>query len=154
MMNRRSFLSTPSALLASPVLPAAAPIASKHMTTGKLIARSHNQCTTDILIRHLRIPPELATRIHAQLLRQGVITPPIAGVSMASNPTNTACITNEAMRPTNLLQKITQIRDQISELTDGAVKGELTTQLDSQQHRAETAAGIRADELRHEPHFT
>lgn len=118
-MNRRFFIGTMSALVASPTLPAmAAPIAPHHMVTAKIIARSHNRCTTDMLIRHLRVAPDIAARIQAQLLRQGVITPPLAGVSMATNPTNTACITNEALKPTNLLQKAAQLRDRLDALAD------------------------------------
>lgn len=118
-MNRRIFLSTLSALMAAPALPAmAAPIAPQHMITAKIIARSHNRCTTDMLVRHLRVPTDMAARIQAQLLRQGIITPPVAGVSMATNPTNTACITNEAVKPTNLLQKAAQMREKLAEWTD------------------------------------
>ena len=118
-MNRRIFLSTLSALMAAPALPVvAAPIASQHMITAKIIAWSHNRCTTDMLVRHLRVPADMAARIQAQLLRQGIITPPVAGVSMATSPTNTACITNEAMKPTNLLQKAAQLREKVENLAE------------------------------------
>ena len=90
-MNRCIFLSTLSALIAAPALPAvAAPIAPQHMITAKIIARSHNRCTAEMLVRHLRVPADMAAHIQAQLLRQGVITPPVAGISMATNPSNTA----------------------------------------------------------------
>ena len=121
-MNRRFFLSTLSALLAAPALPAmAAPIAQRHMITATIIARSHNRCTTDMLMRHLKVPRDMANRIQTQLLRQGVITPPVAGVSLATNPTNTHCIPNEAMQPNNLLQKAARLKDKLERL---ALEGE------------------------------
>ena len=111
-MNRRFFLSTLGALLAAPALPTmAAPIAPRHLRTATIIARSHNRCTTDMLMRHLNVPLDMATSIQTQLLRQGVITSPLAGVSLATSPTNTHCIPNEAMQPNNLLQKAARLKD-------------------------------------------
>lgn len=135
-MNRRIFLSTLSALMATPALPAmAAPIAPQHMITAKIIARSHNRCTTDMLVRHLRVPADMAARIQAQLLRQGIITPPVAGISMATNPSNTACITNEAFKPTNLLQRAAQLREKMEELVQSSRDTPTETQEDI--HRPE-----------------
>lgn len=132
--------------MAAPALPAmAAPIAPQHMITAKIIARSHNRCTTDMLIRHLRVPADMAARIQAQLLRQGVITSPVAGVSMASNPTNTACITNEAMKPTNLLQKAAQLREKVAKLAEDHL--ELSTEAQEDDHRPE----MRIDNLSNNP---
>jgi hypothetical protein len=135
-MNRRIFLSTLSALMAAPALPAmAVPIAPQHTITAKIIARSHNRCTTDMLVRHLRVPADMAARIQAQLLRQGIITPPVAGISMATNPSNTACITNEALKPTNLLQRAAQLREKMEELVQSSRDTATETQQDI--HRPE-----------------
>lgn len=71
-----------------------------------------------MLMRHLRVPADMAARIQAQLLRQSVITPPLAGVSMGTNPSNTACITNKAMKPINLLQKAADLRRQLEKLDE------------------------------------
>ncbi|WP_299417582.1 hypothetical protein [uncultured Sulfitobacter sp.] len=118
-MNRRFFLSALSALAAAPALPAvAAPILPRHMITAKIIARSHNRCTIDMLKRHLAVPTDMAARIQAQLLHQGVIAPPVSGVSLAIDPTNTGCIPNEAMKPNNLLQKAAQLREKLAQLDD------------------------------------
>ena len=86
------------------------------MTTATIIARSHNRCTVDMLMRHLNVSTDMATRIQTQLLRQGVITSPVAGVSLATNPTNTHCIPNEAMKPNNLLQKAARLKQRIERL--------------------------------------
>lgn len=144
-MNRRSFLGTLSALLALPALPkAAVPIAPAHMATAKIIARSHNRLTLDMLTRHLRVAPEMAARIQAQLLRQGVITPPVAGISMATNPTNTACITNEAMTPTNLLQKAAQLRENLAEFIEAP-------EADTSGQDPDQALAIRTDNCSNNP---
>ena len=86
------------------------------MTTATIIARSHNRCAVDMLMRHLNVSTDMATRIQTQLLRQGVITSPVAGVSLATNPTNTHCIPNEAMKPNNLLQKAARLKQRIERL--------------------------------------
>ena len=67
-------------------------------------------------MRHLKITPEVAGSIQAQLVRQGVITAPLSGVSLATNPTNSHCITNEALKPNNLLQKAARLRGRLAEL--------------------------------------
>lgn len=116
-MNRRFFLSALSAIAAAPALPAmAVPVSSKQMVTAKIIARAHNRCTPGMLARHLKVSPEVAGRVQAQLLRQGVITAPVSGVSLATNPTNTGCIPNEAMKPNNLLQKAAQLREKLNDI--------------------------------------
>ena len=86
------------------------------MNTARILAQSHNRCTPEMLARNLRIPMETATRIQARLLRQGIITPPVGGISLATHPTNTGCITNEAMMPNNLLQKAARLRERMLEL--------------------------------------
>ena len=116
-MNRRFFLSALSAVTVAPALPTlAAPVAPHHMKVASIIARAHNRCTPEMLVRHLKVTPDVASGIQAQLLRQGIITAPVSGVSLATNPTNSHCIPNEAIKPNNLLQKAAKLREKLAEL--------------------------------------
>ena len=122
-MKRRTFLSTLAAAAATPALPAvtlAAPstAATQHFALAKLLARAHNHCTRDMLARHLKVSPEMAREVQHLLLQRGVITPPVAGVSMATNPMNTNCIPNEALKPTNIAQKAADVRAKVKELME------------------------------------
>ena len=122
-MKRRTFISTLAALAATPALPAASlaapgPVAAQHFALAKLLARAHNHCTRDMLARHLKVSPEMATKVQALLLERGVITPPVAGVSMAINPMNTNCIPNEALKPTNVVQKAADVRARVKDLME------------------------------------
>ena len=116
-MNGRFFLSALSAAAAAPALPAIAmPAAPHHLKVASIIARAHNRCTPEMLVRHLKVTPEVAGNIQAQLVRQGVITAPVSGVSLATNPGNSHCITNEALKPNNILHKAARLREKLAEL--------------------------------------
>ena len=92
------------------------PAAPHHLKVASIIARAHNRCTPEMLVRHLKVTPEVAGSIQAQLVRQGVITAPMSGVSLATNPSNSHCITNEALKPNNILQKAARLREKLAEL--------------------------------------
>ncbi|UWR22046.1 twin-arginine translocation signal domain-containing protein [Sulfitobacter sp. S190] len=111
-MNRRHFISTSAAVIgAAGLTPSSAPAISPRMlANARIFATSHNRCTPDLLVRHLRVSPEMAGHIQRQLVRRGIITAPVAGASVAVNPANTYCIPNEALKPNNIAQKICDLR--------------------------------------------
>jgi len=114
-MNRRTFTASLAALFAAPAIPAVASFApatasqtaATHYATAKLLARAHNRCSPAMLQRLLRVDSTIATELNGMLLQRGVISSAGAqGASMAVQPLNTHCITNDAMRSTNLVQKV------------------------------------------------
>ena len=138
-MKRRTFTFGLGAALAAPAMPAAAlsraipAAATQHFAVAKLIARAHNRCSVDMLMRNLRVDATTARDIHALLLQKGVITPPVSGVSMATNPLNTNCIPNEAIKPTNIRQSAAEVRARVTQLKEKWAK------LADERQRAETA---------------
>lgn len=121
-MKRRSFTFGLAALAAAPTLPlatasSAAPgITAQQFSLAKLLARAHNHCTPEMLARHMKLTPDAARNVQAVLLRNGVITPPVAGVSMATNPMNTNCVPKEALKPTNIAKSVTETRNRLREI--------------------------------------
>jgi hypothetical protein len=128
-MKRRSFTFGLAAATAAPAVPLSVSIApattgaAQHFTLAKLLARTHNHCTPDMLARHLKVSKDMAQSVQNLLVNRGVITPPVAGASMAVNPLNTHCITNEAMKTTNYLQKAAQLRARLEEVADRITLG-------------------------------
>jgi len=126
-MKRRSFTFGLGALLAAPALPgsvaarAIAPsVTTQQLAVAKIMARSHNRLTLDMLERHLRVSAQMAQSIQNRLVQDGIITQPLGGASMAVSPTNTHCIPNEALKPSNILQKADALRKNIEKLTKSA----------------------------------
>ena len=123
-MKRRSFTLGLAALAAAPAVPmgaiaAPAPaITAQQFGLAKLLARAHNHCSTDMLARHMKLTPDMAKSVQSLLLERGVITPPIAGVSMATNPMNTNCVPIEALKPTNLGQATLDIRAKVQKIKE------------------------------------
>lgn len=117
-MKRRTFLTALATLTATPALPAGAlsPAAAKHLPLASLLARSHNHCTRDMLQRNLKLSPDMAAQVHDLLLNRGIITRPINGISMATAPTNTHCVPKQALKPSNLIRKATDLRSRLREL--------------------------------------
>ena len=135
-MNRRSFTASLAALFAVPALPAGASLvpaaapqtAVSHYTTAKLLARAHNRCSPAMLQRLLRVDSAIATELNAMLLKRGVISAAGAqGVSMATAPLNTHCITNEAMRASNVAQKLKDAKEKLDQLSDALETPEAET---------------------------
>ena len=128
-MKRRAFTFGLAALAAAPGLPlsaaTAAPatgITTQQFALAKLLARAHNHCTPDMLARHVRVSPEIAAQLQNMLLNQGVITPPIGGASMATSPLNTHCVPKQALKPSNLIQKASDLRKYLENLEQDAPK--------------------------------
>lgn len=117
-MKRRTFLTALATLTATPALPAGAfsPAAAKHLPLATLLARSHNHCTTDMLARHLKVAPDMAAQVHDLLLNKNIITRPVNGISMATAPTNTHCVPKQALKPSNLIRRATDLRSRLREL--------------------------------------
>lgn len=127
-MNRRSFTASLAALFAAPTLPDVASVAPSavsqtavsHYATAKLLARAHNRCSPETLQRLLRVDGAIARELNAMLLKRGVISSSSArGALMAVEPLNTHCITNEAMRASNMAQKLRDAKAQLDKLSRG-----------------------------------
>ncbi len=125
-MNRRSFTASLAALFAAPALPGVASLAPSavsqsavsHYETAKLLARAHNRCSPEMLQRLLRVDAAIARKLNAMLLKRGVISSAGArGALIAVEPLNTHCITNEAMRASNIAQKLRDAKAQLDKLT-------------------------------------
>lgn len=96
-MNRREFTRSLAALGLAPALPvlpaAAASTPAKVAFTpymyglGAHLARSSGRCSVAMLVQKLRLAPEVAQAMQAQLLRHGIITAPnAAGLAAAAQP--------------------------------------------------------------------
>lgn len=117
-MKRRTFLSTLAALPAAPALGSLPSEAAKHLPRASLLARSHNHCTLDMLQRHLKLSPDMAAQVHDLLLHRNIITRPINGISMATAPTNTHCVPKQALKPSNLIRRATDLRSRLRDLLE------------------------------------
>ena len=103
----------------------AAPTAASHYATAKLLARAHNRCSPAMLQRLLRVDSAIATELNGMLLKRGVIsTVGAQGVSMATAPLNTHCMTNEASRALNFVQKIKEARPKLDRGSEALVPSE------------------------------
>lgn len=124
-MNRRTFTASLAALFAAPAVPltvspaVASSGAASHFATAKLLARAHNRCSPAMLQRLLRVDEAVALELNAMLFNKGVISSAgVHGTAMAINPLNTHCITNEAMRASNIAQKLADAKAQMRKLAD------------------------------------
>lgn len=126
-MNRRSFTASLAALIAAPALPAvasvapstAAPTAASHFATAKLLARAHNTCSPAMLQRLLRVDSAMAHELNRLLIERGVISSAsLRGASMAIDPLNTHCVPREALRSSNVAQKIRDLKARLSDASD------------------------------------
>ena len=120
-MKRRAFTFGLAALAATPAVPFSAAVtpgtsADQHFSLAKLLARAHNHCSPAMLQRHLKVSPEMAREVVSLLLQRGVITPPVAGVSMATNPMNTNCVPKEALKPSNLNTAVNEVRERVQKI--------------------------------------
>jgi len=96
-MKRRTFTASLAALAASPAMPIGLSAANAPQSTlvpagtyawAKLIAQAQNRCSPTMLARQLRLPAVVAQQLFADLLRDGVLKAPIAGVAQAAKPIN------------------------------------------------------------------
>jgi len=99
-MNRRNFTKSLAALGLAPALPAMPAAASASTAAsgftpymyglGAHLARTHGQCSPAILMQKLRLAPDAAQAMQAQLMRNGILT--------ASNTTGLATAAQPYMR--------------------------------------------------------
>lgn len=96
-MNRRGFTFGLGALFGAPkvglgtiaaglgsVSPA---VLHEYFRTAKIIARAHNTCSQQFLMRHLRVDSTIAKQVEGMLIDGKVITlPGLNGISRAVNP--------------------------------------------------------------------
>lgn len=91
-MNRRDFAKSLAALGLAPALPtisvAATPAYTPYMYgLGAHLARAKGRCSPDMLMQKLRLTPQAARAMQAQLIRSGVISAPVAtGIASAVQP--------------------------------------------------------------------
>jgi len=102
-MNRRDFAKSFAAAGLVPVLPglpttAAAPAYTPYMYgLGAHLARATGQCSPDMLMQKLRLAPEAARAMQAQLMRSGIVSAPAAtGLATAVQPYMRSTITRSA----------------------------------------------------------
>ena len=96
-MNRRNFTKSLAALGLAPALPAM-PVAASASTAasgftpymyglGAHLARTHGQCSPAILMQKLRLAPDAAQAMQAQLMRNGILAASnTAGLATAAQP--------------------------------------------------------------------
>lgn len=60
----------------------------------------------------------MARQVRGLLLEKGVITTPVGGVSMATNPLNTNCVPAQALKPTNIAQSALDVRKRVRKVLD------------------------------------
>ena len=122
-MNRRQFTFGLGALAAAPSAPlaailpqsgAASSVAFGHFNLAKVIAKSHNRCSSEMLMRHLKVGPEIAAEVQSLLLKKGVITPPsLAGISSAINPTNLNFVPKPVAYKPEIVAKAADLRKKL-----------------------------------------
>jgi hypothetical protein len=108
-MNRRSFTFGLGALLGAPKVPLGSVVsgASKavpaaafdHFSTAKIVARAHNNCSPEFLMRHLRVDKTMAKHVERILIDRNVITlPNLKGISKAVNPIQTHVFSHQIQK--------------------------------------------------------
>ena len=123
-MDRRTFLSSLSALLAVPFLPAtatatAAPASlTPHFATAKMLARCHDRASPEMLARLMRLDGDTANGLYRLLIDRQVITPGAQGVAHAINPLNRHCVTNEVRHARSLIDKVKGLKDRFQRMSE------------------------------------
>jgi hypothetical protein len=124
-MNRRQFTLGLGAIAAAPSAPLAAVLPQSgassavlgHFKLAKLIARSHNRCSNEMLMRHLKVGPKMAAEVQSLLLERGVIsTPSLAGVSSAVNPMNLNCVPQQVAYKPDLATQAADVRKRVQKI--------------------------------------
>lgn len=135
-MNRREFTASFAALVASPAVPlttaSAAPVAATTSTSmaymfADLIARSRGSVDAGFLARRLKLTPDSANQVMADLAANKVIgAPGLGGVAQAVNPLK---IQTPLANPTiNLSDKMKQLAETLVEDT-AELKREAETEI-------------------------
>jgi hypothetical protein len=122
-MNRRQFSFGLGALAAAPSAPLAAilpqsgavsSVALGHFNLAKVIAKSHNRCSSEMLMRHLKVGPEIAAEVQSLLLKKGVISQPsLAGISNAIDPTNLNFVPKPVAYKPEIVAKAADLRKKL-----------------------------------------
>ena len=101
-MKRRTFISTLTALIAAPALPAGAAAPSsaitQHFARAKLLARCHDRASPEMFARLMKLDQNTAQGVYAMLKDRAVIERGADGITRALNPLNTNCVPNEARK--------------------------------------------------------
>ena len=107
-MQRRTFIQTLTALMATPALPTvaatAAPSATitQHFARAKLLARCHDRASPEMFARLMKLDQDTARGVYRMLRSENVIAKGADGIARAVNPLNTHCVPNEAVRARDL----------------------------------------------------
>lgn len=121
-MKRRTFTFGLGALCATPALPAVTPAFSATVTekfaTAKLLSRCHDRASPAMLQRLMQVDADTAQGLYSMLQEQNVIAPGLDGIARATNPLNTNCVPNEAIRARDLARSAIKVKGQLRDLVD------------------------------------
>lgn len=114
-MKRRTFLTTLTAIVASPALPtaAASTVSAKHLATAKMLARCHDRASPEMLKRLMQLDTQTATNIYQALQNQNIVATGLDGIARAASPLNTHCVTNEATAARRLLESSFDLKNRL-----------------------------------------
>lgn len=100
-----------AALVPLQVSPVQAAFSSDTVWRAKLLAQSHNRCSPQMLMRHLKINADAARNLQNLLWRRGIVTASdAAGVARAVAPTNTAFLPQNAPANPSTLAKQAKVQ--------------------------------------------
>ena len=123
--------SLPTGLTAA-VAPKTAAVPAGTYAWAQLIARAQNRCSPAMLARQLRLEPQAAQQLFADMLRDGVLRAPTgAGVAQATQPINATGHHTPSLR-----QSLTKLRDTLlSEEPPAGARGASTPLAKSEEPR-------------------
>lgn len=152
-MKRRTFLSTITALIAAPALPAGAVGANagvaQHFVRAKLLARCHDRASPEMFARLMRLDNETAQGVYTMLKERSVITSGSDGITRALNPLNTNCVPNEARKARDFARMSSELRKKLRKLrarTQNETSQSEQEPPENQANSAESLKNERADE--------
>ncbi|MEM7241556.1 MAG: hypothetical protein AAF429_05175 [Pseudomonadota bacterium] len=139
-MHRRSFLAGLTALFAvpKPALALSAKASPELYAKAKFLARAHNKSSVPMLMRHLKVEADVATRINTLLYRRGVITAPIGGTSLAISPTNTHALPLDAPKQTDRLRQIKELAERLLDRSESAAEERDETEVEIPEAQLES----------------
>ena len=121
-MQRRTFIQTLSALIATPALPASAPMAApathitQHFAKAKLLARCHDRASPEMFARLMKLDTDTAQGVYRMLKDRSVIANGADGIARALNPLNTHCVPNEAVRARDLAKVTSDLTKRLRDM--------------------------------------
>ena len=150
-MQRRTFIQTLTALVATPALPvAAAPSAqiTQHFARAKLLARCHDRASPEMFARLMKLDGDTARGVYDMLADRRVIARGADGIARAINPLNTHCVPNEAVRARDLAQMTSDLTKELRARVNKRLEAEAEPEEKSEN---ETETLIESPENKDDP---